>query len=462
MEINIDAPNEKQKLFLMDKHRHLAFGGARGGGKSWALRTKAVLLATKHPGITIMIIRKTYPELTTNHIRPLKKLLNIGVKGNPIQYNESKKELRFPNGSMISFGYCNTESDTDRYQGTEVDVLFLDEATQLTEQQIKDLNTCVRGINGFPKRTYYTCNPGGKGHGYIKRLFIDRQFVEDEYPEDYSFIQSLVYDNDVLMKADPEYLRSLEALPEAKRKAWLEGDWNSFVGQVFTEWRNDPEHYKDKQWTHVIEPFDIPPSWKIFRGYDHGYAKPFSVAWYALDHDGVLYRIHEFYGCTREANTGLQLTVQEIAKRIREIESTDPNLVGRKIMGIADPAIWGTSTGESIEDMFNKCGVYNNKGSNNRLHGLMQWHYRLAFDEHGYPMFYTFNTCPHFIRTIPILIYDEKNVEDIDTDLEDHIYDETRYVFMEHPLNPRKDHKRFKAADPLPPDDPLNIFKKRR
>ena len=154
--------------------------------------------------------------------------------------------------------------------------------------------------------------------------------------------------------------------------------------------------------------------------------------------------------------------MQEIAKRIKEIESSDPNLIGRKIMGIADPAIWGSTTGESIEDMFNKCGVHHNRGDHNRLAGLMQWHYRLAFDEHGYPMFYTFNTCPHFIRTIPILIYDEKNVEDIDTDLEDHIYDEARYVFMEHPLNPRKNIKRFTETDPLPPDDPLDLMQKQK
>lgn len=416
----------------------------------------------KHPGITIMIIRKTFPELQSNHIRPLKKLLNIGVKGNPIVYNESKKELRFPNGSMILFGYCNTDADTDRYQGTEVDILFIDEATQLSEEQIKDLNACVRGVNGFPKRTYYTCNPGGKGHGYIKRLFIDRQFLESEYPEDYAFIQSLVYDNKVLMESDPEYVRALEALPEARRKAWLEGDWNSFIGQVFGEWRDDPEHYEDRQWTHVVKPFDIPRDWRILRGYDHGYSKPFSVGWYAVDHDGVIYRIREYYGCTREANTGLQMTVQEIAENIREIERTDPNLCGRKIMGIADPAIWGSTTGESIEDMFNKAGVYNNKGDHTRIAGLMQFHYRLAFDERGFPMFYCFNTCRHFIRTIPLLIYDDKNVEDIDTDLEDHIYDEARYVFMEHPLNPRKNVKRFTEKDPLPPDDPLNMIKKRR
>lgn len=461
MEIDLGTPNSKQDIFLRDRHRHVAFGGARGGGKSWAIRVKAISLALKHAGIQIMIIRRTYPELEANHIRPLKKLLHIGTPGCPIKYNEAKKVMSFPNGSTILFGYCKTDKDTDRYQGTEVDVLFLDEATQLSEVQIKDLNACVRGTSRYPRRTYYTCNPGGKSHGYIKRLFVTKEYKEREYPEDYSFIQSLVYDNRILMEQDPDYVRALEALPEAKRKAWLEGDWDSFIGQVFTEWRNDPEHYKDRLWTHVIDDFDIPPTWKIYRGYDHGYSKPFSVGWFAVDHDGRLYRIREFYGCTSEPNTGLQLTVQEIAQKIKEIESSDPNIRGRNVYGIADPAIWGSDSGESIEDMFEKCGVYNNKGDHTRLAGLMQFHYRLAFDKYGIPMFYTFKSCKHFVRCIPLLIYSEKNVEDIDTTMEDHNYDEARYVFMDHPLNPRQNMRKFDEKTPLPPDDPLNLQIKR-
>lgn len=458
MQIDLGTPNKKQKLFLEDRHRHVAFGGARGGGKSWAIRVKAVLLALNHAGITIMIIRKTYPELMANHIRPLKKLLNIGTKGCPFKYNDSKKEMLFPNGSLILFGYCNTDADTDRYQGTEVDILFLDEATQLSEQQIKDLNACVRGANNFPKRTYYTCNPGGKGHAYIKRLFIDKEYLSGEYAEDYSFVQSLVYDNEVLMESNPEYVRALEALPDAKRAAWLEGDWNSFVGQVFTEWRNDASGYDTHKWTHVINPFNIPSDWKIYRGFDHGYSKPFSVCWFALDHEETLYLIDEWYGCTQQANTGLQLTVQEIAEGIKERERANPFLNGKKIHGIADPAIWGKTTGESIAEMFEKSDIYFDKGDHTRLAGLMQFHYRLAFDKNGYAKFYVFKECKHFIRTIPILIYDDKNVEDIDTDLEDHIYDAVRYVFMEHPINRRENIKRYTEKDPLPPDDPLNIL----
>ena len=459
MQIDMGSPNVKQKLFLTDKHKYVAFGGARGGGKSWAIRAKAILLCSKHAGIVVMIIRKTYPELIANHVKPLKKMLKIGMPGSTIKYNESRKELTFPNGSTIIFGYCNHESDTDRYQGTECDVLFLDEATQLSESQIKDLIVCVRSTNSYPHRVYFTCNPGGKGHGYIKRLFIDKEYLDGEYPEEYSFIQSLVYDNKVLMENMPDYVRQLEALPEAKRKAWLEGDWNSFIGQVFVEWRNVPSHYADHKWSHVIDEFDIPETWRIYRGFDHGYAKPFSVCWFALDHDGCLYLIDEWYGCTKQPNTGIQLSVQEIARGIKERENANPMLKGKVIHGIADPAIWGSTTGESIEDMLERCGVYNDKGDHTRLAGLMQYHYRLAFDENGHAMFYCFKSCKQFIRTLPLLIYDEKHVEDIDTELEDHIYDAARYVFMAHPLNPRKNIRRFTATDPLPPEDPLEIIK---
>ena len=456
MQINFGGePNEKQKKFLLDTHKHVAFGGARGGGKSWAVRVKMISLCLKYPGIQILLIRRTYPELYQNHIKPLKKILKIGTKHPAAAYNESKKEITFPNGSMITMGYCDTAADTDRYQGNEYDVLFIDEATHLMEEQIHDLVACVRGATPFPKRIYYTCNPGGKGHAYIKRLFIDREYIEGEYAEEYSFTQSLVYDNKAMLSMNPDYVRQLESLPEARRKAWLEGDWNAFVGQVFTEFRNDPAGYLTRRWTHVIEDFEIDPAWKIFRGFDFGYAKPFSVGWYAVDHYGRMYRFKEFYGCTRTPNQGVEMDPHEIARQIREIERTDPVLRGKKIVGIADPAIWQMTVGECIADMMAKEGVYFSKGDHSRLAGIMQVHYRFAFDKNGVPMLYVFKSCRHFIRTIPMLIYDEHKAEDVDTDMEDHIFDELKYVCMENPLNPRKN----EPWHP-PEEDPLDMWAK--
>ena len=454
MQINFGKPNEKQKLFLMDRHRHVGFGGSRGGGKSWAVRAKAASMCLRYPGIKVCIVRRTYPELRANHIQPLTDLLRCGAKDSVAKYNDANKEIKFAKGSRIFFRYCDKASDLGRFQGQEYDIIFLDEATQLSEEWIKKIVTCNRGANDFPKRVYYTCNPGGQGHAYIKRIFIDRDFLAGEHPEDYSFIQSKVYDNKILMEKDPDYIRTLEALPEKLRKAWLDGDWDTFVGQVFAEWRNNPDGYKTRRYSHVIDEFDIDQSWKVYRGFDFGYAKPFAVVWVAVDHYGRLYLFKEYYGCTREADTGVQMQPREIAKRIREIERQDPQLRGRKIYGIADPAIWQNTVGESISDMMAHEQVYFEKGDNTRLAGLMQVHYRLAFDEEGFPMMYVFRGCHNFIRTFPMLIYDEKKVEDVDTTMEDHLYDALRYVCVANPINPRKN-----VPWTPPQEDPLDMWK---
>ena len=250
--INIPEPNEKQKLFLADTHRHVAYGGARGGGKSWAVRVKAILLCLSWEKIKVLIIRKTYRELMNNHIVPLQAMLPREVA----RYNDTKKVFTFSNGATIWFGYCNCDSDLDQYQGAEYDIIFFDEATQLKEDWLRKINLAVRQPNGLPKRTYYTCNPGGVSHGYIKRLFIDRVYQDKEIPKNYSFIKALVTDNKALMKMQPEYLAELEALPPKLRDAWLYGSWDIFDGMFFEEFINDPEHYEDRKYTHVIEPFN--------------------------------------------------------------------------------------------------------------------------------------------------------------------------------------------------------------
>ena len=167
--------SDKQDAFLRDGHRHVAYGGARGGGKSWAVRTKAKILAVTYPGIRILIVRKTYKELINNHIEALRAEL-LGLA----KYNKTDKVFNFPNGSTIWFGYCACDGDLGQYQGAEYDVVFIDEAGQLPEDWIKKINACVRGTNGYPKRTYYTLNPGGPSHGYFKRLFVDRRFEDGE------------------------------------------------------------------------------------------------------------------------------------------------------------------------------------------------------------------------------------------------------------------------------------------
>ena len=428
--------------------RYVAYGGARGGGKSWFVRWKAILLCLFFAGIKILITRKTYRELLNNHIAPLLLILNgIAV------YNKSDKCFTFENGSTIWFGYCAHDKDLGQYQGAEYDVWFADEAGQFLEKWLVEIDACVRGANNFPKRTYYTLNPGGPSHGYFKRLFIERRFTEDEHPEDYAFVQALVQDNTALMELQPEYKRSLEKLPAKLRKAWLEGDWNIFEGQFFEDFIDDPQHYKDRTFTHVIEPFEIGSDWKIYRSFDWGYAKPFSCGWWAVDHDGIVYRILEFYGCNGTPNEGMKWTPNKVFSEIQKIEREHRWLAGKKIYGVADPAIWDAETGESIAEVAEKYQVYFEKGDHKRIPGWMQVHYRLAFDENGRPEMYIFSNCKAFIRTMPLLQYDEHKPEDLDTDGEDHVADEVRYFLMTRPIKP----KELKEADPYE-QNPMKLF----
>lgn len=298
------------------------------------------------------------------------------------------------------------------------------------------ISTSLRTTKGyFRPRIYYTCNPGGVGHAYIKRLFIDRAFREGEEPEDYAFIPARVFDNRVLMEADPGYVRRLEALPAHKRRAHLQGDWNVYEGQVFEELTDAPAHYEDRRFTHVIEPFTPPAHWQRYRSFDFGYAKPFSVGWWVRDGDGRLYRILELYGCApREANVGVRWSPKQIFEEIARVEREHPFLAGHRVIGVADPAIWDASRGEAIADTAERCGVYFERGDNRRLAGWMQLHNRLCFDEEGIPMLYIFRTCRDFLRTLPTLQYSRTAPEDVDTEQEDHIADESRYLCMLVPV----------------------------
>lgn len=447
--LDLGEPNPRQALFLKDKHKYIAFGGARGGGKSWAVRVKAVLLSYRYPGIKIMIVRRTYPELRSNHIKQMKEMLS-GLAS----YKDSTKEITFPNSSVILFRYAQNEKDMDKYQGTEVDVLFVDEATQFTEEQFNRIKACVRGVNNFPKRIYLTCNPGGVGHGFVKRLFVDKKYTIGEIPEEYSFIRSLVTDNKALMKTNPDYIRQLEALPPKLRKAWLEGDWNIFEGQFFEEFRDIPDGYITRQFTHVIEPFDIPREWSIYRSFDFGYGKPFSCDWWAVDYDGRAYLILQLYGCTDIPNEGVKWHPDRIFSEIHRIETEHKWLKGKQIFGVADPSIWDASRGEAIIEAADRNFVYFDKGDNKRLPGWMQCHYRLAFDEEGYPMVYFFKTCTAAIRTLPLLQFSERIPEDLNTEQEDHFADSFRYFCMSRPIAPPKQKESKRLYD----KDPLNLY----
>lgn len=346
----------------------------------------------------------------------------------------------------------NNEQSKIQYQGQAYDVVMFDELTHFTYDEYIYLFSRCRP-NGAGTRCYVrsTANPGNVGHGWVKERFITAGKPDNTIWEDVTwtepsgevktqkmsriFVPSSVFDNKALLDNDPMYVQRLASMPEAERNALLYGDWDSFSGQVFREWKNDSTHYIDRHWTHVIEPFRVPSDWSIWCGLDWGYSKPYSVGWYAVEpKTNIMYRIKELYGCNGNPNTGVLEEPTEVARQIKAIEEQDINLKGRVIHRVGDPAIWGSQTGESIGTLFEKERVYWDKGNHARIDGKMQFHYRLAFSEEGIPKFYCFNTCKHFIRTVPNLVYSEKHVEDIDTDGEDHIYDECRYVMMENPI----------------------------
>ena len=465
------APQPRQSLMMSRPEFEALYGGAAGGGKSDYLVAEA-LRQVENKNYRAIIFRKTYLELEDIISRSHELYKRTFPKA---KYNESKHVWTFPSGAKIYFGQMQHPKDKLKYQGRHFDFVGFDELTHFAEEEYTYLFSRVRS-SGPGLRTYIrsTANPGGPGHTWVKARFVsiakpETRIVQEvtikgpkgkkiTMDRDRIFIPSSVFDNQELMENNPEYIASLAMMPEAEQKALLYGDWDSFSGQVFTEWKNDPDNYETREWTHVIKPFKIPQNWIIGRAYDFGYAKPFSVGWFATDTNGCVYRIRELYGCKEgQANVGLQVDPAQQARMIREIEETDPNLKGRRIRGIADPSIFDVSRGDSIADIMARERVYWEPGDNHRLAGKMQYHYRLAFNTDGYPMLYVFDTCKDFIRTVPQLVYDEKNVEDIDTTQEDHIYDECRYYLMEHQIAQRENMK------PKPPlEDPLDLYKEQR
>lgn len=391
MTLSLPTPFPRQREFLVARERFVAYGGARGGGKSFAVRMKATLASLYYPRIRILILRRSYPELYENHIKELRRqLLGVAV------YHDTAKELRFPNGATVKFGYCDADADAERYQGQEYDMIFMDEATHFTEYQFKCLSACLRGTNDLPKRFFLTCNPGGVGHAWVKRLFIDRDFRPGERPEDYRFIRSSVYDNTPLLAADPSYLDRLEALSPDLRRAWLEGDWDAQAGQFFPEFRRD---------RHVCAPHPLPDGCRIYRAFDYG-LDMLACLWFALDRAGNVSVFRELY------EPGL--IVSEAAARIRALS---PETV---VATYAPPDLWGRQkdTGKSMWELFLEGGVPLTRADTNRRQGWMLIKEYLA-ERTGAgggrlpPRLEIFSCCENLIRTLPALMHDKLDPCDV-------------------------------------------------
>lgn len=400
--IRLDPPQPKQKEFFLARQRFVCYGGARGGGKSWCVRTKATLMAFRYPGIRILILRRTFPELRENHMLPMKALLRDAAK-----WREADKSFQFPNGSRIVFGYCASEGDVDQYQGQEYDVIFIDEATHFTEYQYSTLTACLRGANDYPKRMYLTCNPGGVGHAWVKRLFIDRDFRRDEKPENYIFIAAKVTDNRILMEKDPGYVQMLNNLPDGLREAWRDGSWDVFIGQFFTEWDRE---------THVCDAFVPKDWWKWYVAMDYG-LDMLAAYLIGVDETGCAYVAGEVYE-GRDLGDGHEgLIVSQAAQEVKRLAE------GRAISAyLAPPDLWNArqETGKSVADIFAESGVYLTKTSNDRISGWLAVKERLkrrtCEDGVERPSLRIFRNCKNLIRCMPLLQYDEKKPNDAATE----------------------------------------------
>ncbi len=395
IDINLGQLTEKQKLFCKSRTLYTAYGGARGGGKTHAVRWKAVSGAFRYDGIRMLIVRRTYPELQANHIEPIVRLMPPAAAS----YNATSHTIYFINGSVIKFGHYSGDVSETEYQGQEYDWIFLDEATQFTEREFRFLGSLLRGVNDIPKRFYLTCNPGGVGHRWVKRLFIDRSFItdranpeENENPADYSFISATVEDNHYLMKSSPAYIRMLSSLPENIRRAHRYGDWSALAGTYF------PEFNAAK---HVIKPFRIPGHWMRYRAFDYG-LDMLACLWFAQDERGRSYLYREL----RIPN----MIVSEAARAI--LSRTQP----QEMIGItfAPPDMWNRQkdTGKTMAEIFMTSGVPIVKADNSRVQGWLQVKEVLADRADGRPSLLIFSSCTETIKDLEAIRADDKNPND--------------------------------------------------
>ncbi|MCG8043779.1 MAG: terminase family protein [Candidatus Thiodiazotropha endolucinida] len=466
---------EKQTVAFTTEANEVLFGGAAGGGKSHLLRVLALFFAFEIPGVQIYLFRRMVDDLEKNHLYGPGGFLNLlsdFIERKKCKYNAQKKTFFFENKSQIFLCYLKNNKDLMRYQGAEIHILLIDELTHFLENQYRYLRGRTR-LGGLivpdkfiPREegpplpfkaklplVVGASNPGSIGHNWVKRTFVKFappqkvvQTSDDEGGRKRTFIPSLLKDNQILEKNDPDYRKRLAGLGDpALVKAMLEGDWDIVSGGAF-----------DDVWSYdlIIEPFPIPASWRIDRSLDWGSSRPFSVGWWALT-DGTevelptgrtfcppaksLIRIHEWYGAKKNvSNTGLRLPSSQVAEGIKERERRLKKLKiisGKIFPGPADNSIRDTGDEEtpSVEDVMKRYGVKwskSNKKPGSRIVGLELLRQRMIETKKPYPelpAIYFFNTCLHTIEILPGLPRDETNPEDVDTDSEDHIYDEIRY-----------------------------------
>jgi len=420
-------PKQRQFLEAIEQFPITFYGGAKGGGKSKGLQLIMLLRRFAYPGSSGAIFRRTYPELEGNHIRPL---LSSFPELRQF-WSEGKKLLTLPNGSTLQFCHCNNEADVDLYQGREFHDLAIDEAGQWTEPMFRKLLGSNRSSKaGILPRAILTGNPGGIGHGWLKRIFIERRFNERERHQDYNFIQALVDDNQALMENDPDYVHRLNSEPnEALRKAFRYGDWNIFAGQFFQEISKD---------VHIIKAFQIPDHWNRFGAYDYGHNHPAAFGWFCNDEDGNTYLYREL--------SRAKVRVDQFAREVNTYPDT-----GKLYPIVAGHDCWTNKSTlrddaqpPTVAEEFLTHGIQLSRAVIDRIQGAAQVRSYLAWRDRpplNKPRFYIFDTCPIAFDCLSRMIHDPDKPEDVlkvdaydgDPMSGDDMYDMIRYGLMSRP-----------------------------
>ncbi|MFT4471863.1 terminase large subunit domain-containing protein [Arthrobacter sulfonylureivorans] len=436
------VPHPKQAAAHAVLVDELLYGGAGGGGKSRWARAEAVKACMQVPGMRAIIFRRTFGDLERSVVGPLKQEIPAQLG----RYHESKHEWRFRNGSVLELGHLQRAADLDKYQGAEYQLCIFEEATHFTFQQYIYLKSRLRAAGevrdalealGQRPRMILTANPGGVGHHWVKKRFVDpvppgkvfrvRPSLEEPNPGTRCYFPARATDNPSL---NAEYMDVLNALPENLRKALRDGDWNVLDGVRFAQW-SEPYH--------VIEPEALPipmlTGQKVIC-VDYGFSAPFAAVWLCKLHDGLVVAYREVYKT--------ELTAVQQAELLLELSREEEETTGDRIPVVMDPAMWRRNdaaahktghpdlppVGSPAHDYQTVMGRTPIKGVNARVHGWGVLDEKLRVRKDGLPRFLTYNTNRDLIRTLPALPRDKSNPEDIDTSAEDHLADALRYGLM--------------------------------
>jgi hypothetical protein len=417
---------QTQFLNLPDENLDVLYGGAAGGSKSTSLLMYALRSCVRYPGLQAFWFRRSFPELEQSVLRMLSRYGYAKALG--ARYNGSTHELRFANDSILTFGHAKNLPEVTALQSAEINLLLIDERTTIPPDVIDQLYVRVRsGVAGVPCLGIRSAtNPGGIGHSRVKADYVEatnhgaRETV-DPSNRRRIFIQARVTDTPQLGE---EYRLNLQGLDEKLKKAFLDGDWDVFAGQMFAEWRYH---------RHVVEPFALPESWRRYNGIDWGWSAPWCTLWLAVDEDGRAWVYRELYAT--------QVPEADQAKRILAAESDGEWVVDR----YADDAMWASRGAEkSIAEVYEDNGVYltaAGKGPGSRVNGWQRIHSYLAegpacllhrgMGWDTCPKLHVFPQAENLIRTLPALPHATTgNPEDANTNAEDHAPDGLRYALI--------------------------------